>query len=256
MQFEIIAHRGLWAGIPADLNCQARKANQYSRGAIEGAFKLGFGVETDLFPSADNRVQVSVGPAPCNFYLKDVLELRIALASVGHLNTIVLDPKMGQLRAAMVTELEGADPESLVVINVQNPSDAVWFGEKTPVFNGRTYRLYSDLDPFMLGQEATRLYTISGGVLLEQFEPSDEVSIATVLGAAQHLANGKEVMITSPDLFGWGMSAGGGRQPFMKVWSEYLAVLQDLGGQYPGGKVKLFTNLPQLASEQFEPLMG
>lgn len=196
---EIIAHRGSWL-VPAEHN---------TRVAFERAWSFGAGVETDL-RDLDGEVVVSHDmPRTCPepMTLTDLLD---AWDAAGRRGRLALNIKADGLATPVAAALEarGASDRAFV-FDMSVPDQLAHARTSTPV-----YARWSELEPPVLtGGEA--------GLWLDAFTDDGWWDADAVRG---HLADGRRVVLVSPELHG--------RSP-LAVWerlrSEGLGALPGFG---------------------------
>ena len=204
---ELLAHRGVWT----------ERDERNAPHAIEAAFVNGWGIETDIRDLA-GRIAISHdGPREDHaYFLEDLLESWRAHDCAGRL---ALNVKADGLQAAVTAQLRVGEAERCFVFDASVPDERLWLREGTVP----TFVRHSELEPV---PSASPHYALAAGVWLDAFDA--EWWDAAVV--REHLANGLQVAIVSPELHG---------RPHLDCWRALVdAGLWDETG------VMLCTDLP------------
>lgn len=206
----IISHRGYWLD----------KVEKNSLMAFGRSFSLGFGVETDI-RDWDGQLVISHDPADCECLgLEQFLKLYLQYPSQP---TLALNIKSVGLQDALVNQLKLFDIRNYFVFDMAVPDSLIYLQ-----YGMITYTRQSEYEP------VPPYYEKAHGVWLDEFDGhwlTDEV-------IEQHLSNGKNICIVSPELH---------KRSYEKEWQHY----RDLEKKIGKDRLMLCTDLPVHAKEFF-----
>lgn len=279
---EIIAHQGLWASTSADLTDPARLDQRQKRSALQGAIAEGFGQEVDVMGGLMNGASTIALSSPYPFgnhfefelgtmRFAELLELRNdARDSEFNPGTLLIDVKQPRDRM-WISDLLAANSETdFRIFNIDGQSDWDHFRHQTEYVAEKLLRTYSDRSPMLLGTESTPVFQEARGVYIDQMRDlSGEMhgghdNFSTALEGHLEMAHtalkhGKEVVLTSGDVMKWGTNphdSDEAAQPYRRQWKEWSGALRDLVREHPQANIKILTNFPEAARQQFAPIAG
>jgi len=207
---KILAHRGLWR-TPAEHNTLA---------SLSQAFRLGFGVETDIRDQGGKIVVAHDPPVGSTLPLAELLDAHASLAP--HV-CLALNIKSDGLDGLLERELSRFPSADYFTFDASVPDSIRYLRRGMAVFTR-----HSDVEP------EPACYRESAGVWLDELtRPWIEPDII-----ARHLSADKRVCIVSPELHG---------RPHLAMWARLKAELR----HSPTSGLLLCTDHPREAEEFF-----
>lgn len=209
---QYLCHRGFWT----------RREEQNTLASFERAFQASFGIETDL-RDAGSRIVISHDlPRGGEPTFQQVLDLYARYPEAG---VLALNIKADGLQAELSSLMEGFDPSRAFVFDMSVPDTLHYLKGKIPTFTRQSE--YEPHPPF---------YDACQGIWLDCFTSEAWIAPKAI---QEHLENGKDVAIVSPELHRRDASA------YWKLLSDHRLVVDS--------NAMLCTDLPLEAKAVLEP---